>query len=164
MQDAGYADAQGRRPHTATGTGRAGYSNQQVDRRTGKPAGTEGGEDDAHVVAGARAMMRYRRTRATSQDPPGQNGPGGAVAQQKAGWTGQDQYGGQPRAIYQNPNRSSSQQQQLMQQQQMQSRGKSAHGKCSPSLPSLLCHDPHFSDDRTNLTTVTTHFQSSSPS
>lgn len=131
-------DGNARRPHTANATGRApsggngAYSGQQmqIDPRTGKPV--QGGEgedegDDAHVVAGARAMMRYRRTRATSQD--GQGGPGGGTGggapSQPKGWTGSsDQYGSQPRAIYQNPNKTSAQQQQLMQQQQMTRGGK----------------------------------------
>merc|ERR1711988_982132 len=89
--------------------------------------GEEEGED-AHVVAGARAMMRYRRTRASSQDGQ-QGGPGGGTGggapSQPKGWAGSsDQYGTQPRAIYQNPNKTSSQQQQLMHQQQMIRGGK----------------------------------------
>lgn len=143
------AEGGARRPHTANATGRApssgggggggGYSGQQqmqIDARTGKPVqqGGEGEEegDDAHVVAGARAMMRYRRTRATSQD--GQGGPGGGTGggapSQPKGWTGtSDQYGSQPRAIYQNPNKTSAQQQQLMQQQQMTRGNKQSGGQ-----------------------------------
>jgi hypothetical protein len=145
-QGDGYSgDGNARRPHTANATGRtsggaaaSGYQGQQqmaVDSRTGKPVhvGGEGEEegDDAHVVAGARAMMRYRRTRATSHD--GQGGPGGGsgggAPSQPKGWTGSsgDQYGAQPRAIYQNPNKTSAQQQQLMQQQQM-TRGSKTSG------------------------------------
>ena len=134
-------DANGaRRPHTANATGRTGSSggggysggqqHVQVDPRTGKPVqGGEGEEegDDAHVVAGARAMMRYRRTRTSGGE--GQTGPGGGsgggAPSNPKGWTGGESgpYGTQPRAIYQNPNKTSSQQQQLMQQQQM-TRGK----------------------------------------
>lgn len=44
-----------RRPHTANG-------------------GRDGGDDDGHVVAGARAMMQYRRTR----DPSAPTGTGGS--------------------------------------------------------------------------------------
>ena len=46
-------DPQRLRPHTAGATGRA-------------PGAVE--EEDAHVVAGARAMMRYRRTRSSAQE------------------------------------------------------------------------------------------------
>lgn len=142
------------RPHTAgarQAQGQQGYSAQhqvQMDPRTGKAVGAEEEEegDDAHVVAGARAMMRYRRTRASStegsggqqQTAPGHSGPGATAAGQKAGWSGgQEQvtYGqGQPRAIYQNPNKvsTSQQQQQLMQQQQM-TRAKSSSGQRSSS-------------------------------
>ena len=129
----GEFDASGaRRPHTASATGRSSgggvYVGQhvQVDPRTSKPVQSGEGEeegDDAHVVAGARAMMRYRRTRASGSE--GQSGPGGGsgggAPSQPKGWTGGEggPYGTQPRAIYQNPNKTSAQQQQLMQQQQM---------------------------------------------
>ena len=152
QQSGGEQQQQGiQRPHTAGArqsagqTQQQGYSTQhqvQMDPRTGKAIAAEEEEegDDAHVVAGARAMMRYRRTRASSSEPngqgaQGQGGPGAAVAGQK-GWSGQGQEqagytgGAQPRAIYQNPNKTSSsqQQQQLMQQQQM-TRAKSSSGQ-----------------------------------
>ena len=74
----GEFDASGaRRPHTASATGRSagggvygGQQHVQVDPRTSKPVQSGEGEeegDDAHVVAGARAMMRYRRTRASGR-------------------------------------------------------------------------------------------------
>ena len=74
-------------------------------------------EGDAHVVAGARAMMRYRRTRASSGEGPDvPTGPGPAQLQNpqqglagsgRATWTGAGpdpaQGSAAPRTIYQNP-------------------------------------------------------------
>ena len=147
MQQGEYDASGARRPHTANATGRSGggvYGGQQhiqLDPRTGKPVQSGEGEeegDDAHVVAGARAMMRYRRTRASGAE--GQGGPGGGsgggAPSHPKGWTGGESgpYGSQPRAIYQNPNKTSAQQQQLMQQQQM-TRGKG--GSSGPGMTNL---------------------------
>ncbi len=117
-----------RRPQTATGVTRAPASSaypQQVvtDPRGG--SGEEEEEDDAHVVAGARAMMRYRRTRASSQEPaPQQVGaapiPTGPGAQ---GWSAGDGYANQQ------AQRLQQQQQQLIQQQQMVSQGASQQAR-----------------------------------
>ena len=62
------------------------------------------------------------------QSGPGGGSGGGAPSHPK-GWTGGEggPYGTQPRAIYQNPNKTSAQQQQLMQQQQM-TRSKGGSG------------------------------------
>lgn len=129
-----YAEPQRARPHTAHGergngpapSGMGFGSQMPLDPRTGKPSsGGEGvGEDeDAHVVAGARAMMRYRRTRASSAEGgsatggPTQSGPGPQSSAQ-AGAKGWDQpgYGMPP----QQQSKPSAQQQQLAMQQQQQ--------------------------------------------
>lgn len=118
-----------RRPHTA-GAGRASSSAQQIqhDPRSGTGgAGEEEEGDDAHVVAGARAMMRYRRTRATSQEPAGAPAQQGNVSATGPGnqqlWAG-DQGGGY--SAQQRQQQQLMQQQQMTAQQQQQQRGKSA--------------------------------------
>ena len=64
------------RPHTAGAMGR---SSGHGNTRTAANPGAEG--DDAHVVAGARAMMKYRRTRPS-------DGSGEAEWQAQAGTSG----------------------------------------------------------------------------
>jgi hypothetical protein len=146
-QGQGQSSGTQQRPHTAGAgrvAGQSSYPNQQVQVDPRTAGGQEGdeGEDGPHVVAGARAMMRYRRTRAATgegqapapQQAQGAQGPGAQVG--KAGWTGGEQYAAtgqqQQRSMYQNPGKGSSsqqqlQQQQLLQQQQMsQSRAKTS--------------------------------------
>jgi len=118
---------QSRRPHTANA---ASFRQIQHDPRSGGGGGEEDDGDDAHVVAGARAMMRYRRTRATSQEPAGAPAQTGNVSATGPGsqqlWAGSQDPGG-----YSAPQRQQQllQQQQMMQQQQQQQqqvRAKSA--------------------------------------
>jgi len=127
------------RPHTATGAGRVPTSSQQIQQ---DPRHSGGGEEeegeDAHVVAGARAMMRYRRTRATSQEPAGAPAPNGNLATgpgfKEQIWTGN----GQEQAAYSSQQRQQQQlmqQQQMQQQQQQQARAKSAGMSGRPAQP-----------------------------
>ena len=122
-----YAEPQRARPHTAHGGRGAGFPQPVLDPRTGKPVAGAGGqeleEDDAHVVAGARAMMRYRRTRASSAEGStglqGQSqGPGPqSSAQAMAGGGGGKGWAADP---YGAPQQKMSQHTQQLQQQQQQ--------------------------------------------
>ena len=71
-----------RRPHTAHGSrvGAAFPSQLPVDPRKAATSSVEDAEgEDAHVVAGARAMMRYRRTRAATLEGAVGGGPDSAT-------------------------------------------------------------------------------------
>ena len=129
------------RPHTA----HAGL--QQADPRAGKvsaAAAPPGEEDDAHVVAGARAMMRYRRTRASSAEGGGSaTGPGSqsngqpAAQGQIKGWTGdlygqQQAQGGKAPASAGQMTQVTQQQVQLLQQQQI-AQQQAAQRKMTPA-------------------------------
>jgi hypothetical protein len=90
----GIADPSQKRPHTAHGgrvPGQPTASAQDLRKPVTGAGPIEQEEDgDAHVVAGARAMMRYRRTRATD----GSEGSGAPSQQQqhpgsgRGTWTG----------------------------------------------------------------------------
>lgn len=83
----------GREPLFETGKGVSGQqSNQQRARPhtagAGARSGNDDGDDEGHVVAGARAMMRYRRAKG---DPPvsGSSGQGNAYSSGRSGgWGG----------------------------------------------------------------------------
>mmetsp|Transcript_24778 Transcript_24778/g.34044 ORF Transcript_24778/g.34044 Transcript_24778/m.34044 type:complete len:748 (+) Transcript_24778:221-2464(+) len=65
-------DAANRRPHTAHGA-RIGAGVAPPQQQLGNEASIgnyEGEDGDAHVVAGARGMMRYRRNRASTMEAP----------------------------------------------------------------------------------------------
>jgi hypothetical protein len=90
-----------RRPHTAHG-GRAGFpsSAQQgvvggypVDPKQQQQQQMYDGEEDgdAHVVAGARGMMRYRRNRASTMEAAGQGGSNGGGGGSSGGMPVQQQ-------------------------------------------------------------------------
>jgi hypothetical protein len=104
-----------------------------MDPRTGKPvpgsAGQELEEDDAHVVAGARAMMRYRRTRASSAEGStglqGQGpGPQSSAQAMAGGGSGKgwaaDPYGAPQQKMSQQQLQQQQQQLAMQQQQQQQ--------------------------------------------
>lgn len=67
-------DGQARRPHTAHGA-RAGFPTSSAAGYSAAPSdpsklsnGMYGEQEDGHVVAGAREMMRYRRNKASGMD------------------------------------------------------------------------------------------------
>mmetsp|Transcript_82805 Transcript_82805/g.230924 ORF Transcript_82805/g.230924 Transcript_82805/m.230924 type:complete len:604 (+) Transcript_82805:73-1884(+) len=98
----GYSRQTGGDPSGAGGVGKAEFGNESNQRRPhtahgGRATGgiPEGGaeEGDAHVVAGARGMMRYRRNRATTLEgsnagQPPNTGYAGDAARPSSGYGG----------------------------------------------------------------------------
>jgi hypothetical protein len=82
------------------------YTASHIPSRNTGRSGAEGEGEDAHVVAGARAMMKYRRTRGeggvegeqqwTEGQQAGGGGGGGAPRGQSAGINGRSSSGAKP--------------------------------------------------------------------